>query len=92
MVHATIQNNIPQPEYRLGAEAFCYWLQGFFEISEPLNLTEKQLKVIKDHLSMVFVHKTITQDFKIPEPIITQAGGVGTATNLDLYKTFTTVC
>ena len=37
---------------------FAYWLQGFFEISgtaEPL--TGLQIKLIKDHLAMVFVHE-----------------------------------
>lgn len=37
-------------------EEFCYWLQGFFELSESLDLTPKQIQVIKNHLSMVFYH------------------------------------
>jgi hypothetical protein len=36
---------------------FCYWLQGFFEISETTEITEKQLQVIKNHLNMVFKHE-----------------------------------
>lgn len=35
---------------------FVYWLQGFFELSESAQLTEKQTELIKNHLSMVFLH------------------------------------
>lgn len=42
---------------------FCYWLQGFFEISgdprldvaEPLNIT--QVAMIRKHLALVFKHE-----------------------------------
>jgi len=37
---------------------FCYWLQGFFELSDqqgPLTLEQKHM--IKNHLAMVFVHE-----------------------------------
>ena len=33
---------------------FCYWLQGFLEISEVSKMTPKQLQVVKNHLAMVF--------------------------------------
>jgi len=36
---------------------FCYWLQGYFEIAEPIELTSEQLKTIQRHLAMVFVHE-----------------------------------
>ena len=42
---------------------FCYWLQGFFEISELNNdpkkteLTLEQVECIKKHLNMVFYHE-----------------------------------
>jgi hypothetical protein len=36
---------------------FCYWLQGFLEISKPESLTKEQLHVIHKHLSLVFVHE-----------------------------------
>jgi hypothetical protein len=36
---------------------FVYWLQGFFEISETDNLTEKQVKMVKAHLNLVFKHE-----------------------------------
>ena len=38
-------------------EQFCYWLQGFFEISMDLGqrgLTPQQCQVIQDHLQLVF--------------------------------------
>lgn len=42
---------------------FCYWLQGFFEIStasssiELQGLTKDQTEMIKKHLQLVFVHE-----------------------------------
>lgn len=34
---------------------FCYWLQGFFEISNngTNNLSQTQIEIIKDHLDLV---------------------------------------
>lgn len=37
-------------------QEFCYWLQGFFELSESNTLTERQVQVIKNHLGLVFHH------------------------------------
>ena len=36
---------------------FCYWLQGYFEVGEPSNLTEDQLTCVKRHLNLVFAHE-----------------------------------
>ena len=36
---------------------FVYWLQGFFELGEVDTLNSKQVKTIKNHLNMVFVHE-----------------------------------
>lgn len=37
---------------------FVFWLQGFFELSEPNSpLTEKQVQTIKNHLQLVFLHE-----------------------------------
>lgn len=36
---------------------FCYWLQGFFEVSNTKEITPEQLIVIKNHLNMVFKHE-----------------------------------
>ena len=39
------------------ARDFCYWLQGFIEITgDPPPLTAAQVDVIRRHLSLVFVH------------------------------------
>lgn len=35
---------------------FVFWLQGFFEISNPTNLSEEQVGMIKNHLALVFRH------------------------------------
>lgn len=37
---------------------FAYWLQGFFELSDPnAPLTDKQVQTIKNHLKLVFLHE-----------------------------------
>jgi hypothetical protein len=33
---------------------FCYWLQGLMEVGNPTTLNEDQVKVIKEHLQLVF--------------------------------------
>lgn len=37
---------------------FCRWLQGYFEVSGAQTLTDAQVKVIKEHLQLVFVKVT----------------------------------
>ena len=39
---------------------FCYWLQGYFEISSAEGkpvMTEARLQLIRSHLAMVFKHE-----------------------------------
>lgn len=38
---------------------FCYWLQGYFEITTHAkkNLTAEQVKMIQKHLNLVFKHE-----------------------------------
>lgn len=36
---------------------FAYWLQGFFEIAEPTEITPIELNTIRKHLDMVFIHE-----------------------------------
>lgn len=37
---------------------FVYFLQGFFELSEPNTpLTDKQVEIIKNHLKLVFLYE-----------------------------------
>jgi hypothetical protein len=45
-------------------EQFCYWLQGFFEISGAEKIDARQTKEIKNHLSTVF--EKVTPDVSIP--------------------------
>lgn len=51
---------------------FCYWLQGFFEIADPERISIDEIKIIKDHLQLVFnkVTPSPTKDmsdfYKIP--------------------------
>ena len=36
---------------------FCYWLQGVFEVMNPVGLNPTQTALIKKHLDMVFIHE-----------------------------------
>lgn len=36
------------------SQNFCYWLQGFFEIQNPEELSEQQVQMIKSHLQLAF--------------------------------------
>jgi len=36
---------------------FAYWLQGYFEVSNPKEIGEKETDLIKRHLAMVFKHE-----------------------------------
>lgn len=36
---------------------FCYWLQGYFEVSEGGSLTAAQAECVKRHLALVFKHE-----------------------------------
>jgi len=38
---------------------FCYWLQGYFELSDSSNegLSQRRVDAIKNHLNMVFKHE-----------------------------------
>jgi hypothetical protein len=35
---------------------FCFWLQGFFELSNTNQLSEQQVSTIKAHLNLAFKH------------------------------------
>lgn len=43
-------------------EQFTYWLNGFLELSNPKELTEHQIIIIKDHLNIVFNKVTPNYD------------------------------
>lgn len=46
----------------MSPESFCYWLQGFFELSQhsevPNTLNEKQVEEIKNHLKLAMTKAT----------------------------------
>lgn len=44
---------------------FYYWLQGFFELSGATELSEKQVQIIKEHMSLV--SKKVTKTSMEPE-------------------------
>lgn len=49
----TVASNISQP--LMTPEAFCYWLQGLFELTPDLKtLNEEQIRIIRAHLGYVF--------------------------------------
>lgn len=35
-------------------ENFTYWLNGYLEIENPKYISEENLQIIRDHLSLVF--------------------------------------
>ena len=35
---------------------FVFWLQGFYELTDPTTLNAQQTDLIKRHLALVFVH------------------------------------
>jgi len=39
------------------ARDFAFWLQGFFEISNPKEIGPKETEMIKKHLNLVFKHE-----------------------------------
>lgn len=42
----------------MNSKDFVYWLQGFFELSEPNKaLTPEQVQIIKNHLKLVFLYE-----------------------------------
>lgn len=45
-------------------EQFCYWLNGYFEVSELNSLTTAQVQIIKDHLKTVFNKVTPDRNVK----------------------------
>ncbi len=41
-------------------EAFCYWLQGALELGDMKEMSPEEVKIIKDHLKLVFDKLTPT--------------------------------
>jgi len=51
------------------SQDFCYWLQGYFEISGAKELDEKQIEIIKNHLNLVFKHEIDPQHEGDPQKL-----------------------
>lgn len=45
---------------KMTPEQFCYWLQGYFELSseERPQLYSEQTRIVRDHLALVFKKET----------------------------------
>lgn len=39
----------------------CYWLQGYFEIKGQKTLGRREIKIIEEHLGLVFTKSTGTR-------------------------------
>jgi len=39
------------------SEQFCFWLQGYFELSKNQGMTPEQVQIIRNHLNLVFKHE-----------------------------------
>jgi len=51
---------------------FVFWLQGFFELQDPKELTEDQVNMVKRHLALVFKYEidpSYTDDEKLQEEL-----------------------
>lgn len=67
-------------------EQFTYWLQGFMETADPKSIDEKQTRIIKDHLDLVF--NKVTPEYK-NTPIINYPPGIRDFSNpYDYTKDF----
>lgn len=36
---------------------FIYWLQGYFELNDPKTIDEKTIKIIRNHVNLVFKYE-----------------------------------
>lgn len=36
---------------------FCFWLQGFFELTGEVGMSKEQTETVQRHLSLVFTHE-----------------------------------
>lgn len=39
------------------SQSFCYWLQGYLEVSKPKTISKEEVDMIQKHLNLVFVHE-----------------------------------
>lgn len=40
------------------SEQFCYWLQGFMEVTGAQSINQEETLIIRDHLKLVFEKET----------------------------------
>ncbi len=66
---------------------FCYWVQGFFEMTDSKNLTEAQVAMIKEHLQLVFNKVTQPLPTAYIPTVWTQGVGTTSIADLGLNKT-----
>ena len=50
-------------------ENFCYWLKGYFELTDTDNLNPEQVAVIKEHLALSFNNVTVEVVTKSEKPM-----------------------
>ncbi len=50
----------------MNEKEFCYWLQGFFELTGKQEITPEQAKMIQEHLQTVF--NKVTPPLQQPWP------------------------
>jgi len=41
----------------MNSRDFCFWLQGYFEISGKSDMSSEQVDMVKRHLALVFKHE-----------------------------------
>lgn len=46
------------------AQEFAYWLQGYFEITEPAIIELNKIEIIKKHLDLVFEFDKVNSHIK----------------------------
>jgi hypothetical protein len=63
---------------------FTYWLQGFFEVSNPSSINEEQTQMIKAHLDLVFTNVT-----RKPNMLSGTCGAAGSDSDLPICSTHT---
>lgn len=62
---------------------FCYWLQGYFEVSRAQTMAAPETEMVKRHLAMVFKHEI---DPSIPDPTGELQQIHSGATNSPVYR------
>ena len=72
----------------MDSQQFAYWLQGYLEMSGAKTLGEKEVKILKDHLALVFEKKTPqywTHSNQQQGPNLLLEGGVQVGTGLSAH-------